>query len=74
MSIEFKHLETSLSRNGYAIPKDQLTPKELEKLKSNLMASPVIQGGYVPPGTATFPIYLESPKKIHSHIVSLKGF
>jgi superfamily II DNA or RNA helicase len=65
MSIEFKALETSLSRNGYAIPKDQLTEKELAKLKEKLIASPVQQGGYVPPGYGSFPIYLESPKKIY---------
>lgn len=56
--------ETAISRNGYSIPKSQFTDKELTKLKKELTAEPVQQVGYVTQDTS-FPIYLESPKKIY---------
>ena len=55
---------TSLSRHGYAIPKDEFKPKELEKLKKTLTATPAVQGNFVG-NDISFPIYLESPKKIY---------
>ena len=62
--MEIFGFSTSLSRQGYAIPKDEFKPKELDKLKKTLTATPVVQGNFV--GTDTsFPIYLESPKKIY---------
>ena len=65
-SYEYTHkFDTHLNRHGYSIPKDQLTEKQLEKLKEKLMANPNIQGGYSPAGSSTFPIYLESQKKIY---------
>jgi superfamily II DNA or RNA helicase len=56
--------ETAISRNGYSIPKSQFTDKELTKLKKELTAEPIQQVGYVTQDTS-FPIYLESPKKIY---------
>jgi superfamily II DNA or RNA helicase len=56
--------ETAISRNGYSIPKSQFTEKDLKKLKKELTAEPVQQVGYVTQDTS-FPIYLESPKKIY---------
>ena len=55
---------TSLSRHGYAIPKDEFKPKELEKLKKTLTATPAVQGNFVA-NDISFPIYLESSKKIY---------
>jgi superfamily II DNA or RNA helicase len=66
MSIDFKPLETVLTRHGYGIPKDQLTIKELEKLKNDLMASPVQQGNFTPMASLAFPIYLESKNRIYT--------
>jgi superfamily II DNA or RNA helicase len=65
MSIDFKPLETVLSRHGYGIPKDQLSLKEQEKLKKDLIARPIQQGNFAPNPSLDFPIYLESPKKIY---------
>ncbi len=48
--IELNGLDTALSRHGYSIPKDQINPKELEKLKEKLTANPNQQGGYSPMG------------------------
>ncbi len=62
--VSISDLETSLSRNGYAIPKSQFTEKALDKLKKDLTAEPIQQQGYITQD-ASFPIYLESPKKIY---------
>ncbi len=64
-TIELNGLDTVLTRHGYSIPKDQINPKELEKLKEKLTANPNQQGGYSPMGSMAFPIYLESNKKIY---------
>jgi superfamily II DNA or RNA helicase len=65
MSIDFKPLETVLSRHGYGIPKDELSLKELEKLKKDLTASPIQQGNFGGNSSLDFPIYLESQKRIY---------
>jgi len=57
-------LNTSVSRHGYAIPKEQFSEKALERLKKDLTAEPIQQPGYVAQD-CSFPIYLESPKKIY---------
>ncbi len=57
-------LDSSISRNGYAIPKSQFKPNELEKLKKQLTATPIQQTSFVQQNNS-FPIYLESPKKIY---------
>jgi superfamily II DNA or RNA helicase len=62
--VSISNLETSLSRNGYAVLKNQFSEKALDKLKKDLTAEPVQQQGYVTQD-ASFPIYLESPKKIY---------
>lgn len=62
--VSISELETSLSRNGYAVLKNQFSEKALDKLKKDLTAEPVQQQGYVTQD-ASFPIYLESPKKIY---------
>jgi hypothetical protein len=62
--MNFLGFDSSISRNGYAIPKDQFKPNELEKLKKELTATPLQQGNFAQQN-ASFPIYLESPKKIY---------
>ena len=57
--------ETSISRNGYSIPKEQFNEKELKKIKDKLTAKPAQQGNYVVGANLSFPIYLESSKKIY---------
>ncbi len=62
--VSISELNTSVSRHGYAIPKEQFSEKALERLKKDLTAEPIQQPGYVAQD-CSFPIYLESPKKIY---------
>jgi superfamily II DNA or RNA helicase len=62
-----KKYTTTLSRHGYRIPKNELTEKELENLKKELMAQPFTDGA---PSSAQnslspFPIYFESVDNIY---------
>jgi superfamily II DNA or RNA helicase len=62
--VTISELDTGLSRHGYSIPKEQFSEKALDRLKKDLTAEPIQQQGYVTQD-ASFPIYLESPKKIY---------
>jgi len=56
---------SSLSKHGYIVNKDQLTPEEIKAIKKDLTVKPLVLpifkdlGG----GTKPYPIYQESPKR-----------
>jgi superfamily II DNA or RNA helicase len=62
--VSIDELDTNISRHGYSILKEQFSEKALERLKKDLTAEPLQQQGYITQD-ASFPIYLESPKKIY---------
>ena len=53
-----------LTKRGYAIVKDSIDFKDLQKTKNDLMVKPFISGDYGIEAQA-YPIYLESKKKIY---------
>lgn len=64
ISIDPEH-ETYIGSKGYTILKESLSKDDLEKLKTLLVARPVIMGSMCSGPPRTFPIFRESPKKIY---------
>ena len=60
-------METSLSHQGYGIPKKHLTDVDLDRIRRELTVSPFVPRDYQMANAESreFPLYLESSKKIY---------
>ena len=58
-------VETTLSRNGYKIKKNDLSQKELKDIKSDLTVNPYIVGDFGNGNEKRFSLYMESPNSIY---------
>ena len=58
-------VQTTLSRNGYKIKKNDLTQKELKDIKSDLTVNPYVVGDFGNGSEKRFSLYMESPNSIY---------
>jgi len=54
-----------LSKNGYVIRKDGLSPEEMNKMKHELKGRPLVDDKYNTAGCISFPLYIETKNKLY---------
>ena len=58
-------VQTTLSRNGYKIKKNELSQKELKSIKDDLTVNPYVVGDFGNGSEKRFSLYMESPNSIY---------
>ena len=58
-------VNTTLSRNGYKIKKNELSQKELKTLKCDLTVNPYVVGDFGNGNEKKFSLYMESPNSLY---------
>ncbi len=63
--MSIAELNRVLTSKGYAIKKDSLNEKEIQKIRSNLVMTPKTLDKYQKAGVSSFPIYYESKTRFY---------
>ena len=58
-------VQTTLSRNGYKIKKNELSQKELKSIKDDLTVNPYVVGDFGNGNEKRFSLYMESPNSLY---------
>ena len=58
-------VNTTLSRNGYKIKKNELSQKELKDIKNDLTVNPYVVGDFGNGAEKRFSLYMESPNSLY---------
>ena len=58
-------VNTTLSRNGYKIKKNELSQKELKDIKNDLTVNPYVVGDFGNGSEKRFSLYMESPNSLY---------